>query len=178
MKNIAGNADCDRDIERELLRARLVPVWGDAAKQEVASHLTATLGPLTFWRAWRYWVVSGPVPLAAARELYADPIGESDVRVAGHCGCPAPVHPWVRYVDTDGKTLLRLDGLDAPLNRGELGPCGVEAYTQIDAKCVFVDEPAAVAVAAFVDTYHIDSEAGLRLFVDTVRRHIDAEVAT
>lgn len=176
MINLAGNKNCDLEIERELRRARLVLIRGEVSNHEVASRLTATLGPLTFWRAWRYWVVSGPVPLSVARELYADPIGVTDVRVNGHCGCPAPESPWARHVDANGKRLSRLDGPDAP-SRREVNPSPLmaEMYARIDATCEFVEDPASVAVASFVDTYHIDSEAGLRLFVDTVRRHFEAK---
>jgi len=35
-----------------------------------------------FERAWRYWVVRGPVPLPVARELYEHPVGKT-LRVAG-----------------------------------------------------------------------------------------------
>jgi hypothetical protein len=120
MINLAGVAECDRYIERELRRAGIAAVVGERSENEVAAAITGKIGPFTLWRAWRYWVVKGPMPLAVAREMYDDPVGVDDVRVAGHCGCPPP-DEWAR------------DGV--------------------------------------IDTYHIDTEVGLRVFVDAVKRH-------
>lgn len=111
----------DERIKIELTRARidLRELDHDERKRsEVPATIGGRIGAFTLQRAWMYWVVKGPMPLDAARALYADPIGADDVRVAGHCGCPPP-DEWAR------------DG--------------------------------------FVDSYHIDSVAGLRLFADAVR---------
>ena len=120
MKNLAGDKDCDVDIEGELTRARIDIVRSDEPiGGEVPARLTGSLDGFTFERRWYYWSVSGPMPLALAEEMYADPIGAGDVRVQGHCACPPP-KDW----EVDG----------------------------------------------FVRSYHIDTEAGLRLFADYVRR--------
>lgn len=105
--------DRNDDIRQELALLGVEIVEGE--------DVSGRLGPFTFKRAWTYYTVKGPVPLAVAEEMYADPVGRAAVRVAGHCAAPPPVAPWVR------------DG--------------------------------------FVDSYDIDTEAGLRLFVDTVRKH-------
>ncbi len=125
MQNLAGNKDCDEFIRSELKRSRIKVVRGERSKGEVPASITGKLGPFTFVRAWRYWMVSGPVPLAVAKELYADPVGATDVQVAGDCRCPAPEKPWT----------TRKGGKE------------------------------------FVMWYHIDSEIGLRLFADTIRKH-------
>lgn len=125
MINLAGCKESDEHIARELRRARIdavsVPVYG-----EPKATLAGKLGPFTFTRAWRYWVVEGPMPLAVARELYADPIGVDDVRVAGHCGCPPPEPPWVAYYDAAGERLSHdPDGKEAEgwdRSRRSIGP--------------------------------------------------------
>jgi hypothetical protein len=80
-----------------------------------------------FDRRWYYWSVKGKVPLEVAQEMYANPIGRKDVRVAGHCGCPEP----------------------------KIGEYGTDW-----------DNGRWV-----VSCYHIDSQEGLNLFVETVKRH-------
>lgn len=78
-----------------------------------------------FMRAWYYWVVMGSVPLEVAQEMYANPIGKKDVRIAGHAGRVAPEKPWIRW--DNGRWI--------------------------------------------VTSYHIDSQEGLNLFVETVKKH-------
>jgi hypothetical protein len=129
MMNLAGLPNPDPVIERELTRCRIEVVRGETSKGEVATSLTGRLGPFTFRRAWYYWIVSGRVPLAVADELYADPVGVTDVRVGGDCGCPDPRDYTMRFVD------------DVTQGHGS------------------------------IETYHIDSEVGLRLFADAIRRH-------
>jgi len=120
MINLAGRQDCDTYILTELAGAGIDAQAERNNRSEVPYGFIGRVGDFTFRRAWYYWVVSGSVPLAVARELYANPIGKEDVRVAGHCGCPPP-DEWER--------------------------------------------------GGFVDTYHIDSQAGLNLFVATLRKH-------
>jgi hypothetical protein len=123
VRNLAGNPECDLWIAEELRRAMIPAEACEPDRCEVPSLLIGRLGAITFRRAWTYWVATGPVPIDIAHRLYEDPIGRTDIRVDGHCGCPAPVHPWTEIVD------------------------GQECVT----------------------SYHIDSEAGLRIFADAVR---------
>lgn len=137
MRNLAGDKECDREIRRELERARIPAVIDEEINHpEVKARFRGRLGEFVFTRHWTYWGAYGPVPLEVARELYADPVGATDIRVAGHCGRPPPEPPWLHRW-RDGR---RVTG-DA---RG-----GVLC----------------------VDRYHIDTEVGLRLFVDTLRKH-------
>lgn len=127
MQNLAGKADCDVQIKRELERARIdIVALPSRLDAEVPASVVGRLGRFRFRRAWYYWMVAGPVPLPVAQELYADPVGIEDVRVAGHCGCPPPEKPWLRNGPGDQQ---------------------------------------------FVMSYHIDSEVGLRLFADTLKKH-------
>jgi hypothetical protein len=169
MQNLAGNKDCDRVIERELSIARIniKKVEPDPVHHEVPYTLEGELGKFTFHRAWYYWVAKGPMPLKNALELYADPAGAHDVRVAGHCGCPPPEAPWITWRDNEGNELIQMNQkakIDEYLAKGFINPEQMKGQ-------VFSEHPE--KGHGFVDSYHIDSEVGLRLFADMIRK-IDA----
>lgn len=106
MKNLAGDNDCDLDIERELTRCKIEIVRADEPrKSEVAARLTGKLGPFTFKRAWYYWVVEGPMPLGWAKVLYADPVGRTDVRASGYAGGTDPTE-WAERNKGGGRALV------------------------------------------------------------------------
>lgn len=90
MINLAGKQDCDKHIKQELQGAGIKVVPVEPVHTEVHYTLIGHLPGFEFRRAWYYWVVEGDVPIDIARELYVDPIGHTDVRVIGHCGCPPP----------------------------------------------------------------------------------------
>lgn len=102
MRNLAGNQRCDEWIAEELRRSMIPSQVYIGPLGEVPSLLLGHLGPITFRRAWTYWVAHGPVPIDLARALYADPVGATDIRVDGHCGCPPPEPPWTSRSD-DGE---------------------------------------------------------------------------
>lgn len=61
-------------------------------------HAFGRLYNTVFTRAWYYWVVCGvDMPLADANELYEDPVGRKDIRVAGYAGNASP-EKWVENV--------------------------------------------------------------------------------
>ena len=99
VRNLAGNKDCDLWIVEELIRSMIPAEQYTGSPGEVPSQLMGRLGLITFRRFWTYWVATGPVPLDVARRLYDDPVGRTDVRVAGHYGCPPPKAPWLKTVD-------------------------------------------------------------------------------
>jgi len=100
MRNLAGNKECDVHIAEELRRSMIPSEPRDPDRYtEVPSRLLGRLGQITFERAWTCWVTRGPVPLGIAWWLYHDPIGRTDIRVAGHAGCPAPEMPWIEVID-------------------------------------------------------------------------------
>src|SRR3990167_10404866 len=104
MINLAGRADCDEYIRLELSRCGIEIVkHPEPCLGEVASKLTGKLGNFTFERAWYYWMVKGLVPLEVAKILYEIPVGKTDIRVAGHCACPPPEHPWLTYRNQRGQ---------------------------------------------------------------------------
>lgn len=176
MENLARAPDAneyqrrqvERSVLRELERCR-IPAIEETARGEVPSQHMGKLGDFTFRRAWYYWVVHGPVPLEVAKELHEDIVGRTDIRVDGHCGCPAPEYPWVKYYDEQGRQIYKLKEADEQAREEAL----LDKWSKEDwrAKCTFAEDPAAVAVRSVVERYHIDSELGLRIFVDTLAKH-------
>jgi len=124
MKNLAGVEECDDYIREELGKADIdiydikkpgrseVPytIFGglggsllsDEDKGYMERHgfnvkFLKTYSSFVFTRAWYYWVVEGYVPLDIAVEMYENPNGRKDIRVAGHCGCPHPIEWKVKH---------------------------------------------------------------------------------
>lgn len=169
MKNLAGDQKCDITILEELRRSKIEAVPynpPDCKLGEVPSRLKGKLGPFVFWRAWYYWVVSGPMPIHIAKKLYEDPVGVTDVRVAGHCACPPPEYPWYDWYTKEGKKVVPVAQQaewEKFKDREWMAP-----YRE---KYIFHDNPEELGAMCYVNTYHIDSEVGLRLFCDMVREH-------
>ena len=162
MQNLAGNKECDQVIERELKRAKINVVNGVRSSREVPASITGELKGFTFERAWYYWVVRGKLPLNVAQRLYQDPVGKEDIRVDGHCGCPAPEGGYIRWYDAEGNWLLPLT------DKQQVEDLKAKGYLSEEYKdCLFVEDPSAVG-NGFVQSYHIDSEVGLRIFADAV----------
>ena len=153
--------ECDPYIELELKLAGINVVEKET-KGEVPTKYIGELEGFTFERAWYYWIVKGNVPLELANEMYENPIGKKDVRVTGHCGCPAP-EECARKMDLNGKELC---------NKSELDDIKSEKIKKAlidDPKLKWVDDKSKNG-QLFVTSYHIDSWQGLKLFADTVKR--------
>lgn len=177
MRNLAGDPMCDASIADELADVGVTVVESDTpTRGEVGARLTGRItqaetgfpGDLVFRRAWRYWIVDGLVPLRIARILYAGPTGQKYVRVAGHCACPPP-DAWAVHFHETGKKLITSKSAGYPRPENPIGIMK-HVFDTIDQDYLIVDDPAASAHASYVDTYHIDTMNGLRLFVDTIRR--------
>jgi hypothetical protein len=110
MRNLAGGGDVDADLAiRDELSAAgidIVPI-DPSCCGEVSTHYAGRLGPFSFSRRWYYWRVTGTVPLAVAREMYAHADGALAVRVNGHCAAPPPDED-VDLYDIDTAAGLRL----------------------------------------------------------------------
>jgi hypothetical protein len=175
MINLAGERVeyTDETITEELFIAGVELVRADKpCGNEVNTHVTGRLGPYTFRRAWYYWVVKGRVPIAVAFEMYEHPLGRTKVRVGGHCGCPSPLEYGATFLDADGRTRLALSEkveCERLVASGSeiMGPIG----QKILAESVFVEDPNVGYASAYVDVYHIDSQAGLKVFCDAIRKH-------
>lgn len=167
MQNLAGNTNCDALIRRELERSRIEVRELPARNQaEVPSSLIGKLGNFEFRRAWHYWVVTGPMPIGIAEDMFADPVGKTDIRVVGHCGCPPPEEPWNTWLTVDGCQVITV-AQEAEWCR--FVEKGIISASQKE-KYIFSDDPVSVGARAYIMSYHIDTEVGLRLFADTIRK--------
>lgn len=112
MLNLAGQTTghANAYIEDELTEAHIHMLKTHVSKGEVRASIVGSHGLFEFVRAWSYWIVKGPVPIDIAWEMYCDPRGKDDVRVAGHCGCPEPIEPWIEIID--GKEYVTLYHID------------------------------------------------------------------
>jgi hypothetical protein len=127
------------------------------------------LGPFSFRHQNYYWVAEGKVPIAVALELYEHPVGRTCIRVGGHCGCPSPNEYGAEFFDASG---IRLWKLSEPAER----QAKEESYMDRNMpgwrdEARFVESPARDAASGHVDTYHIDNELALYVFVETLRKH-------
>lgn len=165
MKNLARHPEASAHTRDELLRHGVHLVGAEPAG-EVGSSYAGELNGFTFVRAWRYWIVSGPMPIERAQALYADPVGASDVRVAGDCRCPPP-EEWAKWFDSGGRELV----VDPDGSRQALFEEMAEHYPKLRGLAPrYIRDLSEVPDArALVTSYHVDSDAGLRLLVDTIR---------
>ena len=165
MRNLAGDANRNEEIERELARAGINIVRGEKVHPDITIPISGELGSFKFQREWAYWVVTGLVPIAVARELYKDPVGVKNIRVVGHAGCPEPDRYAVWFMP-DGRLVVPLEKEEvykAYANKGSLVG-GISDY-------VFSDDPESIGAEGAVTHYHIDTELGLRIFADTLKKH-------
>ena len=167
MQNLAGHKHATEIILDELKRVGINIVQSGKPIGEPKSMVYGELNGFEFERAWYYYIVTGQMPLDKALILYADEVGKTDIRVAGHCGCPPPEDPWVRYYDDDGVKVLTLkdkkDFEDAVKSDGSMkgiGEDGLRNYRfEVDRspfRCV-------------VESYHVDSELGLFKLAEVIR---------
>lgn len=163
MRNLAGCKDSDIWCAAELTAAGIEVVIADEPYGEPQTRVIGRLGSITFERLWYYWSAKGRVPLDVAKRLYADPVGQKDVRVAGHCGCPPPEAPWVDWFDGDERVVIDADGKQ----EAEYGRLIKRRLLAADGKPRFAKSTD--GLQGYVTTYHIDSAEGLRLFADAVR---------
>jgi len=169
MINLAGNKEsCDRIIRQELTRCGIEIVEGGAdGNGEVPATVTGKLGNLTFTRAWYYWVVKGNVPIEVARELYADVVGKTDIRVNGNCVCPSPDDRQFQWLLPNSRQVIPLAQKTEFEHYGKTVPYMLEAMKKYD----FSDDPASLGAKQYIDSYHIDSELGLYIFAQAIKKH-------
>ena len=167
MKNLAGVATCDQEIKTELMRTGIEVVHGERMCREVPASVTGKLGAFTFVRQWYYYSAVGNVPIAVARELYADTVGRKDIRSGGHAGCPSPDEYGSEWQLEDGRKVVPLKEkviADRLIEKRILNQSHLDQY-------VFSDDPASQGAKQYVTCYHIDSELGLYKFAEALKRH-------
>ena len=165
MINLAKKDDCDQFILYELKKAGIRPEFlKKTSNNEVPYNIIGKLSCFEFHRAWYYWIVRGPMPLEVAKLMYNTEIGKKDIRVDGHCGCPAPEDPWLKYFDEDGHHLFNKKEIeDFPNDNRMVVALLKQKYIQWVSDRT-IGKP-------YVTCYHIDSQEGLNLFVEFVKKY-------
>lgn len=169
MKNLAGvdpsiaTKECQGELEKALLSERS----HDPGNSEVKSYVRGEFAKwFNFRRNWYYWVATGPVPLFVARKIFDDPVGKTDIRAQGDCSCIDPVTRFDRYAP-DGRLIIPVknkEEFDRFISSGFLKSDVLDQYH-------FSDDPVPGEVE-IVDTYHIDSLIGLRVFRGILFSHL------
>jgi hypothetical protein len=183
MKNLAGDKDADKFILDELKRVRIPVIDAPPHKGEVPYTKMGKLGDFEFTRAWYYWVVEGRVPLHVAQDLYEDPVGKTDIRVAGHCACPPP-EEWADYYDEKDDLLVhhsekkqfehfvKNKQLPESVMQGKRFVKADELWSPVKKH----DTAVHIKPRGYVRSYHIDSEVGLRIFTDAIKKLVVNEI--
>lgn len=111
-----------------------------------------------------YWIVRGRVPIDVANIIYIDP-ASNHIRVVGHISCVAPQAPWINWFMPDGTELGTVEEKEY-LEKYNMS----SSYKEHMSRFTFTDDPELRKMAkGFITLYHIDSEVGLRVFVDYLR---------
>jgi hypothetical protein len=162
MINLAGKqSNCQ--ITKELNQAGIpIVAHEEMLNTEPITNLTGQLGNFTFTRAWYYWVVSGELPLQLAEELYNNEIGKKDVRVAGHCGCPPPKE-WMEPSKEDQEEIKRDLGYRKDMDVKDMMKFWKNNEVKYKEECKKYYQ--------YIHCYHIDSQEGLNLFVETLKKY-------
>lgn len=169
MINLAGHVRADEIARLELARCGVDTVVDDPkVRGEVPTSAkgiirTAEGREITLTRAWSYWVASGEVPIVVARALYEHPVGRTDIRSGGDAGCRPP-ETWAVWRTFDNRCVA------STKERAEFEQLRGLLRDGYEAGYVFSDDPVALGARHVVESYHIDSELGLYLFVEAVQR--------
>lgn len=173
MRNLAGQDDSDLCILDELTIAGIAPVevkpYG-----EPNAKFAGQFGYWTFHRAWYYWTASSSVGLSLPyAEALHTAIG-TEVRVAGHCGCPPPSE-WVKHIGNDGRQ-ISIDpegkeqaGFASYVDRGLLIQSQMDQYR-------FVKSLDGVEHTSVIDSYHVDSQQGLNMLTQFITLDMKSQV--
>jgi hypothetical protein len=161
---------CDEAVRLELQAAGIDPVCGEPAVGEVVSSVTGQLGGFTFRRCLCHWVADGLVPLEVALAMHADPVGRKGLRVGGHGARPAPGQFATVWLDGEGNLNLPLGDKEETAEALAVHYPAAHRRVERGARVEFVSDPARRG-RGFVDGYHIDTDDGLLLFAETMRRH-------
>lgn len=135
----------------------------DASRKYVFGKLNG----FTFRFQNYYWVVKGTVPITIAEELYEHPVGKTDIRVSGHCGCPHPLEYGSEWTAADGRIVIGTDHREEFKKLEHLE--GYFLPEEVNARYIFNDDPASIGATCSVDSYHIDSELALYIFINAVK---------
>jgi hypothetical protein len=164
MESLREHKYWDEFIKRELKRCRVPLAEVCLPSEKVPYTLIGEFaGPFTFIRKDYYWIVTGPVPLEVAFELHADPVVKDDIRVSSPSGSEN-AQPEDRAMWLVPKDSLEITSEDDEFDISEIN--ALPGWYQ-----VYFDDPESRGARQYVTEYRIDSEIGLRVFVDTLWAH-------
>lgn len=156
MINLAGDQECDKIIREELNLAGIKIVSIGKTNKEVPASIIGKCNNFIFHRAWYYWVVEGYMPLEIANYLY-DNYKHLNIRVEGHCGNPSP------------------EGWTEPRNFSQkIKPLSEKFWKSHELTADEFEQQAKQIRESgeqFITGYHIDTQEGLNVFVDTIKKH-------
>ncbi len=136
---------------------------------EIQSSVGGKLGDFRFFRAWYYWVVLGNFPIKVAQEIWETEVGKKDIRAGGDCGPVAPEGYVVSWLAPDGRKIINLSEKESA-DRYILD--GVFTQEEVDARWLFAKpEDFARLGEQYVTCYHVDSQQGLNLLLEIMRKH-------
>lgn len=156
MINLAGDLNCDETIREELMEAGIqIGHVNRMTDKEVPASLIGILNGFKFVRGWRYWVVTGDMPLSEADYIYSH-YTDLMIRCAGDCGNPPP-SMWAQPKDRDEYFI----GLISQIEDNKL--------TTDEAKKLY--EEYKKNNDLFIKSYHIDTMEGLKTLANIIRNH-------
>jgi hypothetical protein len=169
MQNLAGIDNADKVIKKELFRCGINPIVLDKSDGEVKSFIGGELHGFTFYRRWSYWSVAGKMPLEFAEQLYNHPIGKTDIRASGHCGCiePKDAITWF-YGDKVVNSLHTKEIYEKwILEHPETNVVYKLAKKELEDN-IFSDDH--TNHIPYVMSYDIDTEVGLYIFAEKIKQ--------
>jgi len=168
MKNLAGDKNADAHIKAELNRCGIPIESIPLGPSEVPYTLIGKLGEFTFTRAWYYWCVSGPVPLALAESLYTEEF-KCDIRSGGDCVTRPPLI-WATYIH-EGKQVITQEEYKSHVDLASKSPLYKKILESEDFKLRYyiLPDDDLSSYKQYVTSYHIDSELGLYVFVQAIK---------
>lgn len=154
--NLAGDLNCDETIREELREAGIqIGHVNRMTDKEVPASLIGVLNGFVFVRGWRYWIITGDMPLAEADYIYNN-YTDLMIRCEGDCGNPQPIM-WAQPKDKDEY----FAGL----------------INQIEDNIITIDEAKELyeeykkGQDLFIKSYSIDTMEGLKALANIIRDH-------
>ena len=143
----------DHRVKEELKMANIpvysLPYYMDG---EVKTKYFGILNGFTFYRAWNYWICDGDMPLDVVNKIYKK-YKELNIRAGGHCGNEPPITQSYNPIYTKELEEYR-------------DKVGLDKFIRTYKDVVHDDK----TQPRFVDIYHIDTQLGLSILADTIRR--------
>lgn len=144
----------DNKVKEELMMAGIpILTLPSFMNTEVKTHYIGILNGFVFYRAWRYWVCDGDMPLEYAEQIYSK-YKDFEIRAGGHCGNVKPKS--MSHNPVYDKALIDLRDNTKDLKE----------YMRLS-KNIVDDE----SLPRFVDTYHIDTQIGLNKLAEFIKTH-------